>query len=232
MENITISKSKKNIKDIKDLDQLTISFQHSDYPLSLETTEELEERYFGEIYLDSSFSGNNKVLIGKVDFIYINLCKYINNKINIGLDDLMWGIDSDVYLIYQTLYDYNTVSFSDKIEKELGYDIFNSNFVVLSNLEILPQYRNYNIGEMVLKFATDFFNEKAGFIVLKSFPKQFELFENSDPWRTEMEYKNMCKKFQGSPKTAQKSLDKFYSKHMTKLKSYKGEGSIFYSILS
>jgi ribosomal protein S18 acetylase RimI-like enzyme len=40
---------------------------------------------------------------------------------------------------------------------EIGDDFVNSNFVVISNIEILPEYRNYDIGKMVIKFAIDFF---------------------------------------------------------------------------
>lgn len=229
MKTLTPKSLKKETRDINNLGYLRIKFKPIEQELSMEGLEQLGTKYSGEIYLDPRLRGDSEVqiLVGKVKFIHVNLTRYINGRIHHSLDDLTFEIDNDVHLIYQTVFEYNTTDLSNKAEKEIGTDVDNSNFVVISNMEILPQYRNYGIGKLVIKFATDFFSGNAGYIFLKSFPKQDELFENSDPWRTKMNYEDMQKKFNGN-KYAQKSLDNFYSKYMDKLKLYKGEGSIFY----
>ncbi|MCA1602709.1 MAG: hypothetical protein LC776_14060 [Acidobacteria bacterium] len=74
----------------------------------------------------------------------------------------------------------NRASFSDRLEKLLDYEVWNSNLLILDRIEILPKYRGCGIGLLVLTSLIERFDGGAGVVALKPFPLQFESRECQD----------------------------------------------------
>lgn len=51
---------------------------------------------------------------------------------------------------------------------------FQQNVLVIHDFGIFPKFRSKGIGERAMKGLIEHYSGKCGFIVLKSFPKQFE----------------------------------------------------------
>ena len=221
----TKTKTEKVKKILSEIGELSIIYQPIKQSLHEEVDENYVETYDGEIMF-SLFESNKESVIGKVRFVLVNMERMMSDELNASIDDVLFaGSSRNDYVtnLYQTLFEYETFDFKDEIEKQMG-DLMGFNFVIISNLEILPEFRGFELGKEIIKHGYQFFTGKAQLLILKSFPKQLEPIENDELWRAKMDYANMKKE------NAQKSLDKFYGKYMTKLKAQ--DGSISDSIFA
>jgi GNAT superfamily N-acetyltransferase len=81
---------------------------------------------------------------------------------------------SDTYTYAEVLLARSDEPFSRRLEKLLGFEIWNPNFLVLDRVEILPQFRRRGIGLLAILSLMERFGAGAGVVGMKPFPLQFE----------------------------------------------------------
>lgn len=81
---------------------------------------------------------------------------------------------SDTYAYADVLLARSDEPFSQRLEKLLGYEIWNPNFLVLDRVEILPRFRGRGLGLLALLSLMERFAAGAGVVGMKPFPLQLE----------------------------------------------------------
>ena len=81
---------------------------------------------------------------------------------------------SDTYTYAGVLLGRSDEPFSHRLEKLLGFEIWNPNFLVLDRIEILPQFRGRGVGLLAILSLMERFAAGAGVVGMKPFPLQFE----------------------------------------------------------
>lgn len=105
--------------------------------------------------------------------------------------------------------DSNEVTFSARLQKLLGDEIWNPNFLILDRIEILPRYRGKGVGLRVLVSLIERFGAGAGVVGMKPFPLQFESDHSSDPsWAKRLRVGEMPRDL----KVSTQKLKQYYGK--------------------
>ena len=171
-------------------------------------TQDCVEEHVGNIY----YQGNDKDadetkrIAGKYSFTIMNASKAANK--NYSAEEIFDDSD-EVLNFYELFYDYGTYIFNEDILEQIGDDTFSLNIAIISSIEILPEFNGIGLGEKVLNQIEEFLSDKVSVIALKSFPKQFEVFDNKDDWRKQMNYEQR-KYQQNDLREAKNKLDEFY----------------------
>lgn len=115
--------------------------------------------------------------------------------------------DAPLFEIGQAIFDFEYGEIKEKIQDYYNGEIVNSDICVIERIEILPPYRENNLGKKILKDIYNRFGSTCGLFVLKSFPLQFETegAEASD-WNKQMQ----LDAFEKNEKKAIQNLKRFY----------------------
>ena len=79
---------------------------------------------------------------------------------------------------FEDIYDFENYDFREDLEEQFGID--NSDLCIYSRAEILPKYRGYGIGKMLMKDSFNMLGPGCGLIVMKPYPLQFECRRDSE----------------------------------------------------
>ncbi|MBS0031247.1 hypothetical protein [Chitinophaga hostae] len=112
--------------------------------------------------------------------------------------------------IGEAIIDCDTGEINDKIIDQIG-ESFQQNILVIHDFGIFPKFRNNGMGERIVKGLIEHFRGKCGFIVLKSFPKQFEGDHVLGDCK-ELKEKMELHLLENQKQKAQKKLNAFYKK--------------------
>ena len=158
-------------------------------------------RYEYDVMLDDE--GDEPKKIGKGSAVL-----YLRGKAMNEDADIYDAFDQNTHnAIYEAMFDSMTNELNPDWE-EIMENSFNLNILVKDRLEILPEYQHMGYGKVVRSMLRSFFDGCYGVEVLLSFPLQLELFDNTEGWRSEMNYDAMEK----DKKKATQSLNKCYKK--------------------
>jgi hypothetical protein len=130
----------------------------------------------------------------------------------------------DTFEIGKVLYDLedphnNYPEYNQNIELEFT-NLIERNILILSKIEILPEYRGTGLGKKWIKDFYNNFNSGCGLVVLNAIPKQFYLYdvpEKGNLWRNKMKYSEMDR---DEEKSTYKLLNYFLSigfKHLPEI---------------
>lgn len=145
-------------------------------------------------------------VVGKLEAYKILVGLAINNKISL----------SDVFDSYQVtmdigseILDFEQADFNKAINEKYNYDSLGSDVLILSRIEILPEYRGRYIGKRAIKDLCNNFISGCGLFALKCSPIQheFNIGANDDPFTKSMHYEELEK----NERKAYKKLSEYYS---------------------
>lgn len=115
---------------------------------------------------------------------------------------------------YQHTFDYadavlnsDETPFSRRLHNLLGNEINNFSFLILDRVELLPKYRGYGVGLLVLRSLIERFAAGAGVVGMKPFPLQLEPKDATDfRWRRRLR----LEQFPSDPKISTSKLRDYY----------------------
>lgn len=165
---------------------------------SLESIE--NERYCqkikGDLYFRDESGDNIKHLIGKL----------IGKKILLDEAQVdgwnaysIFDVSGDTFEIGEIIYDLENPhnpypEYNESLNLKFDGILVERNLLILSKIEILPEYRGMGLGKKWIKDFYNNFNSGCSLFALSVMPKQFYLFdisENGNLWRTKMKYSEM-----------------------------------------
>ena len=127
-------------------------------------------------------------LVGKFRLYYVDIAAAINTGIDVfDIFDAHSGSTSEYY---DSLFDPDTMGFSENLQQLFNYEIFEQNVLIIDRLELLPGYRGKNLGLTIMRRLIQRFSAGAGVVAIKPFPLQFEHSipdENKSSWHSEMQ---------------------------------------------
>ena len=175
----------------------------------------------GSLYVRDESTDNINYLIGKLTGKKILLDEANENGWNAYS---IFDVSGDTFEIGKIIYDledpHNSYpEYNKNIEQEF-HNLIESNVLILSKIEILPEYRGEGLGKKWIKDFYNNFNSGCGLIIADITPKQFYLFDVSAKgslWRNKMKYSEMD---QDEEKSRYKLLNYFLGigfKHFPKI---------------
>jgi GNAT superfamily N-acetyltransferase len=129
------------------------------------------------------------ILVGKFRQYYVDIA----SAINAGYTDVFDIFDAhseSTADYYDSLFDPDTVGFSENLRKLLEDEIFEPNLLIIDRLELLPSYRGQNLGIIIMRRLIQRFSAGVGVVAIKPFPLQFEHSipaEDESGWHEEMQ---------------------------------------------
>ena len=129
------------------------------------------------------------IWVGKFRQYYVDIASAINAGYTDVFDifDAHSGSTADYY---DSLFDPDTVGFSENLRQLLEDEIFEPNLLIIDRLELLPGYRAQNLGIISMRRLIQRFSAGAGVVAIKPFPLQFEQSipaEDESGWHEEMQ---------------------------------------------
>lgn len=110
-------------------------------------------------------------LVGKFECIYVNTDLALNE----GFDFFeLFDHSSELMECYDYVFDMDEGGIKDDINTLFNDEIFGLNLLVISRLEILPDFRRNNLGLKVMDFVVNRFGVGASLVLIKPYPLQFE----------------------------------------------------------
>ncbi len=91
---------------------------------------------------------------------------------------------------FKPIFNLEDPNFSEQLMDLYSHEIYESNFLIIDRLEILPQFRGERLGLKILRHLIDRFSPGAGIVAIKPYPLQFEhesLDEKKIEWRKKLE---------------------------------------------
>ena len=152
----------------------------------------------------------NDILVGKFRQYYVDIA----SAINAGYTDVFDIFDAhseSTADYYDTLFDPDTVGFSENLRKLLEDEIFEPNLLIIDRLELLPKYRGQNLGIIIMRRLIQRFSAGVGVVAIKPFPLQFEHSipaEDESGWHKEMHLSS----FRETERDSIRKLQHHYSK--------------------
>ncbi len=189
-----------------DMPFLILNLEAANTPLGpLGPNDFLHETHGTIVSLDES---EQETLVGKFRLYYAD----VDSAMEEGFDTFE-VLDSYSHTLeyHDLIYESNGTELSEKLQKELNYDVFGCNLLMLDRLEILPQYRGQYLGLIIMRRLIQRFSSGAGVIAIKPFPLQFEHKPSSEEehrWRKELKLSILSK----NEGYATQKLQKYYSK--------------------
>jgi len=129
------------------------------------------------------------ILVGKFRQYYVDIASAINAGYTDVFDIFDAHSDSTADY-YDSLFDPDTVGFSENLQRLFDYEIFESSVLIIDRLELLPGYRGKNLGLTIMRRLIQRFSAGAGILAIKPFPLQFEQSipaEDKSGWHAEMQ---------------------------------------------
>jgi GNAT superfamily N-acetyltransferase len=129
------------------------------------------------------------ILVGKFRQYYVDIA----SAINAGYTDVFDIFDAHsqgTADYYDSLFDPDTVDFSENLQQLFNYEIFEQSVMIIDRLELLPGYRGQNLGLIIMRRLIQRFSAGAGVVAIKPFPLQYEHSnpaEDKSGWHAEMQ---------------------------------------------
>lgn len=188
----------------KTLDEINtqITYRISSCLGIIETTR-YDQNIFGDI-IETDHYGKKLNDIGQIKANKLLLSQAFNDG---------WGIldvcdmDRETLEMGEVLFDFEQNAFVTPIDKYYN-DLWDTNVLILSRVEIYPEYRGMGIGKHLIKDLYNNFIQGCGLFVLKCFPLQAEagLYDRHKEQAIKMKYDN----FEKDQKKAFKKLQSYY----------------------
>jgi GNAT superfamily N-acetyltransferase len=129
------------------------------------------------------------IVVGKFRLYYVDIASAINTGY-INMFDLFDAHSDSTADYYGSLFDPDTMDFSENLQQLFNYEIFEQNVLIIDRLELLPEYRGENLGLTIMRRLIQRYSAGAAVVAIKPFPLQFEQSipaENKSGWHTEMQ---------------------------------------------
>lgn len=158
------------------------------------------------IVVDSS--DKKKGLVGKFRLYYIDVGRAMNED-----EEVYHVLDAHSEHLaeyFKPIFDSEDPNFSEQLLDLYSHEIYESNFLVIDRLEILPQFRGERLGLKILRHLIDRFSPSAGIVAIKPYPLQFEhepLDKKKIDWKRKLEL-SQCSTDQ---KASTERLHQYYS---------------------
>ena len=140
---------------------------------------------------DNAHEGKRErgTIAGRFEALYINVDKSEVNGVK--LSGVMDTYSAETAEIYETLFDPRTDELRKNVKEQLG-NVSLRNILVITRVEILPEYRGIGIGLATVWRLIRHHSAECGIVVLKAFPFQFKARRLSDleerDWNKKMGY--------------------------------------------
>jgi len=140
---------------------------------------------------DNAHDGKRErgTMAGRFEALYINVDKCMANGVK--LSGVMDAYSAEIAEIYETLFDPRTDELRKNVKEQLG-NVPLRNILVITRVEILPEYRGMGIGLATVWSLIRHHSAECGIAALKAFPLQFRAWRPSDPeksdWNKKMGY--------------------------------------------
>lgn len=110
--------------------------------------------------------------------------------------DVLEVFEGDEYAacIAEEIYDFECEALNKDILKFYKEGIPSQDIIILTNLEVLPAYRGYRLGTIMLRDAFDHFVMRCGLYIMEPFPLQFRAIPSDTDllaWYRAMHYEEM-----------------------------------------
>ena len=128
------------------------------------------------------------ILVGKFRLYYVDVASAINTGIDVF--DIFDAHSDSTADYYDSLYDPDTMGFSENLLQLFNYEIFEQSVLIIDRLELLPGSRGKKLGLIIMRRLIQRFSAGAGVVAIKPFPLQFEQStpdENKSGWHAEMQ---------------------------------------------
>ena len=149
------------------------------------------------------------ILVGKFRQYYVDIASAINTGIDVF--DIFDAHSDSTADYYDSLFDPDTVGFSENLQQLFNYDIFEQSVLIIDRLELLPNYRGQNLGIIIMRRLIQRFSAGAGVVAIKPFPLQFEHripAEDESGWHAEMQLSS----FRETERDSTRKLQNHYRK--------------------
>ena len=149
-------------------------------------------------------------LVGKFRLYYVDIAAAINTGYT-NVFDIFDAHSDSTADYYDSLFDPDTVDFSEKLQQLFDYEIFEQSVLIIDRLELLPGYRGKNLGLIIMRRLIQRFSAGAGIVAIKPFPLQFEqsfAAENKSSWHVEMQLSS----FRETKRDSIRKLRSYYGK--------------------
>jgi GNAT superfamily N-acetyltransferase len=153
---------------------------------------------------------DNDILAGKFRLYYVDIASAIDTGY-MDVFDIFDAHSDSTTDYYDSLFDPDTVGFSENLQQLFNYEIFEPSVLIIDRLELLPGYRGKNLGLTIMRRLIQRFSAGAGVVAIKPFPLQFEQSipaENKSGWHAEMQLST----FRETERDSIRKLRSHYSK--------------------
>jgi hypothetical protein len=150
------------------------------------------------------------IVVGKFRLYYVDIASAINTGY-VDVFDIFDAHSDSTADYYDSLFDPDTVGFSDNLQRLFDYEIFEQSVLIIDRLELLPGYRGKNLGLTIMRRLIQRFSAGAGVVAIKPFPLQFEQSipaEDKSGWHAEMQLSS----FRETERASIRKLRSHYSK--------------------
>lgn len=146
--------------------------------------------YRGEIGIYTNPKDDEPVRIGKFFAEYVDVAHAAN--CGESLYDCMDAHSGDISDYYELLYSGSEANgmLNERTAKMLALIPSQSNLLVIHRIELLPPYRGFGLGMVVIRHMIGRFGAGAGLIALQAYPLQLEKYhppEEPQAWRNDMQ---------------------------------------------
>jgi hypothetical protein len=158
----------------------------------------------GDVVASTMFEENR--LAGRFRIYYANFEDALNR--DVSPRDVL-DTYAHTFEFADAVLDEDGMPFSHPMERLLGYDIFSTNLLILDRLEILPQFRGFGVGLVVLVKLMARYGPGAGVVAMKPFPLQFEAkHEAPSAWDRRLQLGSLA----ASQAVSTRKLRKYYKR--------------------
>lgn len=172
---------------------------------SLESREPSEHLYTTRGEVIAFDEDETKVTAGRFKAFYID----VGAALNTGTDVFdVFDSHASTVDFYRAIFDPETLDLSNKLQKLFEEGTGWGNVLILDRLEILPEFRNRNLGLVVMQRLIERLGAGACVVGIKPFPLQGEFTRaKEDVWRSSLQ----LERFAQDPKRATKKLRDYYA---------------------
>jgi GNAT superfamily N-acetyltransferase len=141
---------------------------------------------------------DQKMVAGRFRLIYIDVCAAMNARASV-FD--VFDCTQETCDYFSAIFDIETLDPSSALTHLFKEELWPGNVLILDRLEILPEFRGYNLGLAVMRRLIERFGAGAAVVAMKPFPLQHEYAraeEEGLEWQLKMKFGHLDQDLQRS----------------------------------
>lgn len=130
------------------------------------------------------------VEVGRFRLFYIDVCAAMNAGASV-FD--IFDCTQETCDYYAAIFDVGTLAPSPALRRLFKDEVWPGNTLILDRLEILPEFRGYNLGLAVIRRLIERFGAGAAVVAMKPFPLQHEYARDEEEreWQLKMKFDHL-----------------------------------------